>query len=90
MGSMGMGAALNLAAKGFETHGCERRAEAWAELQAAGAMPLKLDVTQPESLAGLGWQLDGAKLDLAVYVAGVYGPSSQQRTAPTVATAQGP
>ncbi|HEY8608578.1 MAG TPA: SDR family oxidoreductase [Noviherbaspirillum sp.] len=49
-----------------------------------GAQALKLDVTKPESMAGLGWQLDGEKLDLAVYVAGVYGPRKQERNAPTV------
>jgi NAD(P)-dependent dehydrogenase (short-subunit alcohol dehydrogenase family) len=63
-------------------HATARADAALAELQAAGAMPLKLDVTRPESLAGLGWQLDGAKLDLAVYVAGVYGPSHQGATTP--------
>lgn len=52
LGSMGMGAALNLAAKGFDTHGCDRREDVWAELQAAGgrcvgragALPDGLDV----------------------------------------------
>jgi NAD(P)-dependent dehydrogenase (short-subunit alcohol dehydrogenase family) len=40
-------------------------------LQALGAQTLALDVTDPASISGLGWQLDGEKLDLALYVAGV-------------------
>ena len=37
----------------------------------------------PESMAGLGWRLDGAKVDLAIYVAGVYGPPDGAKTPPT-------
>jgi NAD(P)-dependent dehydrogenase (short-subunit alcohol dehydrogenase family) len=40
-------------------------------------------VTQPDSLAALGWQLDGEKLDLAVYVAGVFGPDHGANTPPS-------
>jgi NAD(P)-dependent dehydrogenase (short-subunit alcohol dehydrogenase family) len=49
-----------------------RDAEALQELESLGAKPLKVDVTDPASISGLGWQLDGEKLDLALYVAGVY------------------
>lgn len=56
-----------------------------AELRTAGAEPFKLDVANPDSLAGLGWQLDGEKLDLAVYVAGVYGPQAQSPKSPPTA-----
>jgi NAD(P)-dependent dehydrogenase (short-subunit alcohol dehydrogenase family) len=45
-----------------------------AALRDAGAEPIKLDVTRTESLSGLAWQLDGIKLDLAVYVSGIFGP----------------
>jgi NAD(P)-dependent dehydrogenase (short-subunit alcohol dehydrogenase family) len=45
--------------------------EGLARLQALGAQPLRLDVTDPASISGLGWQLDGEKIDLALYVAGV-------------------
>jgi NAD(P)-dependent dehydrogenase (short-subunit alcohol dehydrogenase family) len=41
-------------------------------IQALGATALKLDVTDPASVSGLAWLLDGVKLDVAVYVAGVY------------------
>lgn len=37
-----------------------------------GAKALKLDVTDPASISGLSWQLDGEKIDVALYVAGVY------------------
>lgn len=37
-----------------------------------GAQPLRLDVTDPASVSGLAWQLEGEKIDLALYVAGVY------------------
>ena len=43
-----------------------------ARLHGLGAKPLKLDVANPASVSGLSWQLDGEKLDLAVYVAGVF------------------
>jgi NAD(P)-dependent dehydrogenase (short-subunit alcohol dehydrogenase family) len=41
-------------------------------IRALGAKPLKLDVADPKSVSGLAWQLDGEKLDVAIYVAGVY------------------
>ena len=44
---------------------------ALAQLEALGATPLRIDVTQPASVSALGWQLDGEKFDLALYVAGV-------------------
>jgi NAD(P)-dependent dehydrogenase (short-subunit alcohol dehydrogenase family) len=82
--SRGIGRELvrQLLAAGWQVHATARSDAALAELQAAGALPLQPDVTRPESLAGLGWQLDGARLDLAVYVAGVYGPSHQTATTP--------
>lgn len=74
-----------LLASGWKVFATARDDAALAELRAAGAEPLKADVAKPESLAGLGWQLDGEKIDLAVYVAGVYGPAHQTGAAPTVA-----
>ena len=50
-----------------------------------GADPIKLDVAKTASLAELAWQLDEVKLDLAVYVAGVFGSNAGADTAPTVA-----
>jgi NAD(P)-dependent dehydrogenase (short-subunit alcohol dehydrogenase family) len=42
-----------------------------AALQSLRAQPLRLDVTDAASISGLGWQLDGEKIDVALYVAGV-------------------
>jgi NAD(P)-dependent dehydrogenase (short-subunit alcohol dehydrogenase family) len=56
-----------------------------ARLAADGAAALKLDVTSPDSIAALGWQLDGVRLDLALYVAGIYGPPDGARTPPAAA-----
>lgn len=49
-----------------------RDAEGIQRLQDLGAQPLKLDVSDPASVSGLSWQLDGEKIDIAIYVAGVY------------------
>jgi NAD(P)-dependent dehydrogenase (short-subunit alcohol dehydrogenase family) len=40
-------------------------------LRALGAQPLRLDVADPASVSGLGSQLDGGKIDVALYVAGI-------------------
>jgi NAD(P)-dependent dehydrogenase (short-subunit alcohol dehydrogenase family) len=72
-----------LRSDGWKVIATARSDSDFADLQAAGAQALKLDVLKPESLAGLGWQLDGEKLDLAVYVAGVYGPAEGAETPPT-------
>ena len=40
-------------------------------VQALGADVLAIDVANPASVSGLAWQLDGEKIDLAWYVAGV-------------------
>ncbi len=40
-------------------------------LRNLGATPLRLDVCEPASISGLAWQLEGEKIDLALYVAGV-------------------
>lgn len=42
-----------------------------ARLKAFGAEVLRVDVSDPASVSGLAWQLDGEKLDVALYVAGV-------------------
>jgi len=41
-------------------------------LRGMGAQALKLEVTDPASVSGLSWQLDGEKIDVALYVAGVF------------------
>ncbi|KMQ77031.1 dehydrogenase [Candidatus Burkholderia pumila] len=46
-------------------------------LDALGAQTFSLDVTQPEQIASLAWQLDEEKLDVAIVVSGVYGPRTE-------------
>ena len=48
-----------------------RSEEGLQKIKALGAQALKLDVADPTSVSGLAWQLDGEKLDLVIYVAGV-------------------
>jgi NAD(P)-dependent dehydrogenase (short-subunit alcohol dehydrogenase family) len=43
-------------------------------LRDMGADTLKLDVLDPNDLAGMSWQLDGEDVDVMVMNAGVYGP----------------
>ncbi|GKS98489.1 SDR family oxidoreductase [Acidovorax sp. SUPP3434] len=40
-------------------------------VQSLGAEPMRVDVADPASVSGLAWLLDGEKLDVALYVAGV-------------------
>jgi NAD(P)-dependent dehydrogenase (short-subunit alcohol dehydrogenase family) len=42
-------------------------------LRDLGAQTLRLDVQRLEDIAGIAWQLDGERLDVAVVNAGVYG-----------------
>ena len=53
-----------------------------ASLKALGAQTLRLDVANPASNSGLAWQLDGEKIDLAIYVAGAMDRASAS-TPPT-------
>ena len=45
-----------------------------ARLRELGCEALPLDVTDPVSVAGLGWRFDGERFDVAILNAGVYGP----------------
>ncbi|MDR7308074.1 NAD(P)-dependent dehydrogenase (short-subunit alcohol dehydrogenase family) [Rhodoferax saidenbachensis] len=47
-------------------------------LRDLGAQAMKLDVADPASVSGLSWALDGEKLDLAYYVAGVFSTEDAQ------------
>lgn len=62
-----------LLAAGWRVFATARDEASLASLKDDGANALKIDVAIPESLSALGWQLDGEKIDLAVYVAGVFG-----------------
>ena len=72
-----------LLAERWKVYATARDDAALAALKVDGAEAIRLDVERPESLAGLGWQLDGVKLDLAVYVAGVFGPKERASVPPT-------
>lgn len=80
---IGQEAVRQLLAANWKVFATVRDDAALAALQAQGVQAFKLDVAKPESLAGLGWQLDGEKFDLAIYVAGVFGPRSGATTPPT-------
>lgn len=47
-------------------------------MQALGAETHVLDLTDSAATAGLAWKLDGEALDVAIYVAGIYGPRTQR------------
>jgi NAD(P)-dependent dehydrogenase (short-subunit alcohol dehydrogenase family) len=68
--------------EGWRVLATARDDEGCAKLQAVGAEAFKLDVAQPSSVSGLSWRLDGEKIDLALYVAGVMDRNSPQ-TPPT-------
>jgi len=53
LGSMGMGAALNLARAGHEVAGCEIRPEVWPELEAAGGRCVGTPAELPQNLDAL-------------------------------------
>jgi NAD(P)-dependent dehydrogenase (short-subunit alcohol dehydrogenase family) len=48
-----------------------RDVEGLQRIEALGAEPVRLDVTDAASVSGLAWQLEGEKIDIALYVAGV-------------------
>jgi len=54
----------------FATHRAE---DDRIRLRDLGAQTLRLDVQRVEDLAGIGWQLDGERIDVALVNAGVYG-----------------
>lgn len=60
-----------LCADGWKVFATARDDTSLAMLTDEGAHAIKIDVTKPESLAELPWRLDGEKIDLALYVAGV-------------------
>lgn len=59
-------------AAGDRVIGTARKEQDLRALQALGAKALRVDVADPASISSLAWQLDGEKLDVALYVAGVY------------------
>ncbi len=70
---------------GWLTLGTCRSPEQDALLTAAGATAIRLDVSQPDSFAGLQRALDGASIDVCIYNAGVFGTRDGPSVAPSVA-----
>lgn len=75
--------ARQLLGNGWKVVATARSEQNMEDLRTLGAQPLKLDVASTESISGLAWQLDGTELDLAIYVAGVFGPHGHANHAPT-------
>jgi len=69
-------------ADGWRVIATARSDEGIANLKALGAQTLRLDVANPASNSGLSWQLDGEKIELAIYVAGAMDRASAS-TPPT-------
>lgn len=63
-------------ADGWRVIATARKKEDVAKLAEMGAEAHKLDVTNVEAVAGMGWKLDGEELDVAILNAGIYGPRS--------------
>ncbi|HEY4541662.1 MAG TPA: SDR family oxidoreductase [Noviherbaspirillum sp.] len=72
-----------LLSSGWKVYATARDDAAIDELSKEGAEALRVDVTSADSLAGLGWQLDGETLDLAIYVAGAFGSRDDAKSSPT-------
>jgi NAD(P)-dependent dehydrogenase (short-subunit alcohol dehydrogenase family) len=68
---------------GWRVLATARDPEALAALDAKGAETLALDVTRPEQVDALKSRLAGEKLDVAIIVAGVYGPRTEKLEAMT-------
>jgi NAD(P)-dependent dehydrogenase (short-subunit alcohol dehydrogenase family) len=62
---------------GWRVLATARDRDALSSLDAMGAQTFSLDVTQPEQIAALAWQLEGENLDVAIIVSGLYGPRTE-------------
>jgi NAD(P)-dependent dehydrogenase (short-subunit alcohol dehydrogenase family) len=69
---IGLEFARQYAQDGARVIATARDAAGLDRLKALGATALRVDVADPQSVSGLAWQLDGEKLDVALYVAGVW------------------
>jgi len=69
---IGLEFARQYLAEGAQVIATARDDEGLQRLKGLGAKALRLDVTQPASISGLAWLLDGEEIDIALYVAGVF------------------
>jgi NAD(P)-dependent dehydrogenase (short-subunit alcohol dehydrogenase family) len=68
--------------EGWRVIATARSDDGLVQLKALGAQTFRLDVANPASNSGLAWQLDGEKIDVAIYVAGAMDRASAN-TPPT-------
>ncbi|MGB7298730.1 MAG: SDR family oxidoreductase [Burkholderiaceae bacterium] len=59
---------------GWQVFGTFRAEPDRIKLRDAGAHTLKLDINDPNDVAGIAWQLEGEEIDTVIVNAGVYGP----------------
>ena len=71
---IGLELARQYRADGWRVIATARKAADCDALRRLGAEAHQVDVTNAESIGGLGWKLDDEKIDAAWLVAGVYGP----------------
>lgn len=69
---IGLEFARQYLAEGAQVMATARDDEGLQRLKGLGAKALRLDVSQPASISGLAWLLDGEEIDIALYVAGVF------------------
>lgn len=62
---------------GWRVIATARDGGALAELQGLGAQPISLDIAEPDDIGALEAKLSGERLDVALIVAGVYGPATE-------------
>ena len=68
---------------GWSVYATARSSSDVKSLDALNATGIQLDVTNPSSVAGLGWTLDGLRIDLAIFVAGIYGANAGAKEVPS-------
>jgi NAD(P)-dependent dehydrogenase (short-subunit alcohol dehydrogenase family) len=79
---IGLEFAKQYLAEGWTVWATHRSEDDRIRLRDLGAHTLRLDVTQATDVAGIAWQLDGERLDVAVVNAGVYGPRTSSVQSP--------
>jgi NAD(P)-dependent dehydrogenase (short-subunit alcohol dehydrogenase family) len=81
---LGLEFARQYVAAGDRVLATARDAAGRERLQALGVEKvLTVDVADPASVSGLAWMLDGEKIDIAIYVAGVMGHDGTALSPPT-------
>jgi NAD(P)-dependent dehydrogenase (short-subunit alcohol dehydrogenase family) len=80
---IGLEFARQYAADGARVSATFRRPQDADALRALGATALLLDALDPDSIDALGRQLDGQPINVALLVAGVYGPDTADLVPPS-------